>query len=184
MWADELPEIAQRVERAIGWPESMPFLGVVTQGSMLSLGTATLSKERPAPKAFVLGPRELEEAGAEGYRLQEQLDVGNKYYTKYWQEHGRTNGTVVACRRMHEVTTKDVGCLLLFADPASEASFTTRALGLLDAAYPRPVGVAIRGLRLSCQGSEARSHVPGPLPRWSLRPAPQRCARAPAPQRG
>lgn len=31
-----------------------------------------------APKAFFLGPREMEEAGAEGYRLQEQLDVGNK----------------------------------------------------------------------------------------------------------
>ena len=37
-----------------------------------------LRQEGLAPKAFFLGPREMEEAGAEGYRLQEQLDVGNK----------------------------------------------------------------------------------------------------------
>ena len=28
-----------------GWPKSMPFLAVATQGSMLSLGTAMLPKE-------------------------------------------------------------------------------------------------------------------------------------------
>lgn len=37
-----------------------------------------LRQDGLAPKAFFLGPREMEEAGAEGYRLQEQLDVGNK----------------------------------------------------------------------------------------------------------
>ncbi len=28
-----------------GWPKSMPFLAVVTQGSLLSLGTAMLAKD-------------------------------------------------------------------------------------------------------------------------------------------
>ncbi|CAE7408123.1 bglB [Symbiodinium natans] len=94
--------------------------------------------------AFFLGPREFEEAGAEGYRLQEQLDVGNKYYTKYWQENGRTNGTVVACRQMHERGPHDVGSLLVFADAAAEAEFTHQGLGLLDAAYFKAVKMGLQ----------------------------------------
>lgn len=62
-----------------------------------------------------------------------------RYYTKYWREHGRTNGTVVAMRMMHERRHKDVCSILVFADPAAKADFTRQGMGLLDSAYPRAV---------------------------------------------
>lgn len=158
-WADELQNVAEQVQAAIGWPKSMPFLAVATQGSMLSLGTAMLPKDGLAPKPFFLGPREMEEAGAEGYRLQEQLDVGNKYYTKYWQEHGRTNGTVVACRMMHERRRNDVASILVFADPAAEAELTRQGMGLLDSAYPKAVklGLVTAAASTSSAGNSGNS---------------------------
>lgn len=142
--AAQIERLARELESAIGWPESMPFLAVPTQGATLMLLTVQLPKEALPPQAFFLGPREFEEAGAEGYRLQEQLDSGNKYYTKYWQENGRTNGTVVACRQMHERGPHDVGSLLVFADPAAEAEFTHQGLGLLDAAYFKAVKLGLQ----------------------------------------
>ena len=62
-----------------------------------------------------------------------------RYYTKYWQEHGRTNGTVIACRMMHERRRNEVASILVFADPAAEAEFTRQGMGLLDSAYPKAV---------------------------------------------
>eukprot|EP00439_Symbiodinium_sp_Y106_P012083 s1366_g1.t2 len=78
-----------------GWPTSMPFLAVPTQGATLMLLTVQLPKEALPPQAFFLGPREFEEAGAEGYRLQEQLDSG--LLVHMWSR-------------------------LVFADPAAEAT--------------------------------------------------------------
>lgn len=66
-----------------------------------------------------------------------------RYYTKYWQEHGRTNGTVVACRMMHERRRNDVASILFFADPAAEAEFTRQSTGLLDTAYPKAVKLGL-----------------------------------------
>jgi len=114
---------------------------VLSEGRALSLGTAFLPCAGEPPVAFFLGERELEEAGAEGYRLQEQLDdnAARNHYTEYYRRHGRTNGTVVACRRMLGRSAASVGSVLLFADPSAPSALPCRALGILDSCYPDAV---------------------------------------------
>lgn len=139
-WAGQLAEIARQLELAIAWPDGLPFVAVLSQDGPLYLGTAIFpSCRKPPPRAFFLSPREFEEAGAEGYRLQEQLDIGNQAYTEYWRKHGRLNGTVVACRMMFDRKAEDVGSIIIFADPAAATEFPRQGLGLLDAAYPKAV---------------------------------------------
>ena len=82
-----------------------------------------------------------------------------RYYTKYRQEHGRTNGTVVACRMMHERRRNDVASILVFADPAAEAKLTRQGMGLLDSAYPKAVklGLVTAAASTSSAGNSGNS---------------------------
>lgn len=77
-----------------------------------------------------------------------------RYYTKYWQEHGRLNGTVVACRIMHQRSRNEVSSMLVFGDPAAEADFTRQgALAYVNQSSPDLLygAVWLRGFSsLSC----------------------------------
>lgn len=139
-WASQLQEIARRIEGAINWVDA-PLVAVLSEGCVLSLGTASMPACTHPPTAFFLGDSELEEAGAEGYRLQEQLkdNLAQDYYSEYYQKHGRTNGTVVAARQILQRGPDEAGSAIIFSDPAGPADFPRRALGLLDACFPDAV---------------------------------------------
>jgi len=139
-FASELEEISQKLEKALGWGDR-PFIAVLSDGTHLTIGTTFIPSGSPEPRAVDMGEAELDEAGAEGYRLQEQLqdNLARNHYTDYYRAHGRTNGTVVACRHMLDRGPDDVGSVLLFLDPASSARIPREVLGLLDSAYPNAV---------------------------------------------
>lgn len=167
-WASRLDDMALEVERAIEWPAfsedgevgsggatnrsigftrtwMAPLIAVLSEGQSLQLGTAFLRCVNHVPKVVFLGARELEEAGAEGFRLQESMMDGlaRSVYTEYYRKHGRTNGTVVACRSMCERGPDDVGSVIVFADPAASAELPCKVLGLLDSCYPNAVNSGV-----------------------------------------
>lgn len=171
-FASELEEISDQLEQGLFWTGA-PLVAVLSQGSDLIVGTAMLpsscsgSVHRSSPRAFWLGQEELDEAGAEGYRLQEQLsdNLARNHYTEYYRKHGRTNGTVVACRGMLQRTADDVGSMILFVDPSSSPQFPRQALNLLDACFPNAVkaGTVIAasteapGLSIAMRGTRGHS---------------------------
>mmetsp|Transcript_35199 Transcript_35199/g.64285 ORF Transcript_35199/g.64285 Transcript_35199/m.64285 type:complete len:694 (+) Transcript_35199:69-2150(+) len=139
-WASQLEVVAEQIELQLGW-SNFPFIAVLSEGTYLTIGTAFVAAGYPLPHAFSMGEAELDEAGAEGYRLQEQLDdnLARNHYTDYYRQHGRTNGTVIACRRLLDRAPANVGSVLLFLDPLSAARIPREVVGLLDSAFPNAV---------------------------------------------
>lgn len=181
-FASRLDTIAFEVERSIGWPGCStdaasirsdatggsssssgsslgpaPLIAILSDGESLQLGTAFLRCKASPPTAVFLGQRELEEAGSEGFRLQESLlnGLAKGAYTDYYRKYGRTNGTVVACRSMWERGPADVGSVLVFADPATPAELPCKALGLLDSCYPNAVNCGV--VAASCESAPGHS---------------------------
>lgn len=146
-WAEHFEATCRRIEEAIGWPAEAPFVAVLHEGRSLTLSAAFMPPEvasRVSPCSF--DSRAVDEAGAEGYRLQEDLYNGTSprsYYTEYYRQHGRTNGTVVACRQILGRKSEDVGSALLFADPAAGELTHRKVLSLLDGAFPNAVKAGV-----------------------------------------
>jgi len=159
-WAAELDAIARRLEERMNW-QDVPLVAVLSEGATLSLGTAFFPPSANPPTAFFLGETELEEAGAAGYRLQEELhdNLAKNIYTEYFQKHGKTNGTIVAGRTMLGRGPDDVHSALLFVDPATRNAVPCRVLGLLDVCYPNAVKVG--AIAAAASDAPGRSMVLG-----------------------